>query len=135
MRKGGEAMTKPDNLANEMEKILDQYAGVLPEIIAEAQKAAGKRAVKDLKSDSPRKSGEYAKGWKTKTETSRTGASTTIYNGDKPELTHLLEFGHASISGGRTLGQVKAYPHIADAEKKAAAYFESELQRRLENGT
>lgn len=135
MRKGVEAMKATvANLDSVLKKELDQYARLMPELIAEAQKAAGKQAVKSLKNTSPRKTGEYAKGWKTKTETSRTGATTTIYNGEKPGLVHLLEYGHAMVAGGRTVGQVKAYPHVTDAEKEADKIFEDELQRRIENG-
>lgn len=114
---------------------LNEYVGTLPEYFVKAQKTAARAAVKELKAKSPKDTGGYGKGWKSKTTTTRLGGETTIYNGDKPGLAHLLEFGHPLINGGRTVGAVKAFPHIADAENNAAARYEEELKKLIENGT
>lgn len=124
----------PDNLDEAIMAELDQFAGMLPDEIATAQKAAAKAAVKELKTTSPGK-GRYGKGWKTKTTKTRTGAETVIYNGDVPGLAHLLEFGHPIVSGGRTVGQAKAFPHIEPTEKNVVDVYEKELTKVLENGT
>lgn len=124
----------PDNLDEAIKAELDQFAGMLPDEIATAQKAAAKAAVKELKTTSPGK-GRYGKGWKTKTTKTRTGAETVIYNGDVPGLAHLLEFGHPIVSGGRTVGQAKAFPHIEPTEKNVVDVYEKELTKVLENGT
>ena len=113
---------------------LDAFALALPEEIAKAQKAAAKTAIKNIKAKAPG-SGRYAKGWKSKTTQTRLGAETVIYQGDRPGLPHLLEFGHPVISGGRTVGQAQANPHIAPAESAAIEKFESELVKGIENGT
>lgn len=126
-------------MGNELDELvmgeLNEYVGTMPEYFVQAQKAAAKATVKELKANSPKDTGKYARGWKSKTTKTRLGGETTIYNGDKPGLAHLLEFGHPLINGGRTVGQVKAYPHIADAEQTAAAKYEEELKRLIENGT
>lgn len=109
---------------------LDRYAGLLPEVIIEAQKAAAKQGVKMLKKTSPVRTGEYAKAWKSKTEKKRTGGTTVIYNSEKPGLVHLLEFGHAKVTGGRT----KAMPHVEPEETEVARIYEEELKRRVEDG-
>lgn len=124
----------PDNLDAAVMAELDQFAGMLPDEIATAQKTAAKAAVKELKTTSPGK-GRYHKGWKTKTTKTRTGAETVIYNGDVPGLAHLLEFGHPIVSGGRTVGQAKAFPHIEPTEKNVVDVYEKELTKVLENGT
>lgn len=124
----------PDNLDEAIMAELDQFAGMLPDEIATAQKAAAKAAVKELKTTSPGK-GRYGKGWKTKTTKTRTGSETVIYNGDVPGLAHLLEFGHPIVSGGRTVGQAKAFPHIEPTEKNVVDVYEKELTKVLENGT
>lgn len=126
---------KVDDLAKVVSDELDGFAGMLPDEIAEAQKAAAKRAQKQLRSTSPEKTGTYAKNWKIQTTKTRTGATTQIYQGKKPGLTHLLEYGHPIVSGGRVAGQAKAFPHIADANAAAQSAFEEELRKRLENGT
>jgi hypothetical protein len=124
----------PDNLDAAVMAELDQFAGMLPDEIATAQKAAAKAAVKELKTTSPGK-GRYGKGWKAKTTKTRTGAETVIYNGDVPGLAHLLEFGHPIVSGGRTVGQARAFPHIEPTEKNVVDVYEKELTKVLENGT
>lgn len=129
------ADVKIDDLAKAVQGELDAFVGMIPSAFAEAGKAAGKKAAKNLRSSSPKKTGEYSKGWKVKTTTTRTGATTTVYNGRKPTLTHLLEYGHPIVSGGRIVGQAKAFPHLADAQSQANADFVDELQKRLENDT
>jgi len=124
-----------DDLASEISGILTDYIGLAPEAFEAAGKAAAKAAVKKLKATSPSESGEYAKNWKAQTTKTRTGASTVIYQGKKPGLPHLLEFGHPIVSGGRTVGQAKAFPHIADAERDAKSIYESELIKQMEAGS
>lgn len=125
---------KPDELAKAVSDELDEFYMMLPEEIAKAQKTAAKNAVKTLKANSPG-DGKYHKGWKTKTEQTRTGASTVIYQGAQPGLAHLLEFGHPIVSGGRTAGQARAFPHIAPVERQVIDAYENELRKVLENGT
>lgn len=125
---------KIDDLSKAYSEILDDFYMMLPEDIAKAQKAAAKGAVRTLKQTSPG-DGRYHKGWKTKTEQTRTGASTVIYQGEQPGLAHLLEFGHPIVSGGRTVGQARAFPHIAPVEAQVVDAYEKELTKVLENGT
>lgn len=108
---------------------LDRFAGMMPEVIEKAQKAAAKAAIRTIKAKAPG-DGEYARGWKQKTEKTRTGVVTTVYQGEKPGLPHLLEFGHAKVNGGRT----RAFPHIAPAETEAMRIYEDELTRGVEDG-
>lgn len=125
---------KIDDLSKAYSEILDDFYMMLPEDIAKAQKAAAKGAVRTLKQTSPG-DGRYHQGWKTKTEQTRTGASTVIYQGEQPGLAHLLEFGHPIVSGGRTVGQARAFPHIAPVEAQVVDAYEKELTKVLENGT
>lgn len=126
--------TTADNLDKAVMAELDEYAGMLKEEIVTAQKAAAKKTIRELKQTSPGK-GKYGKGWKSKTTTTRTGAETVIYQGDLPGLAHLLEYGHPIVSGGRTVGQARAFPHVVPAAETAANNFEKELTRTIENGT
>ena len=124
---------KTDDLAQACREILDEFYMMLPDDIAKAQKTAAKRAVRTLKANSPG-DGRYHKGWKTKTEQTRTGATTVIYQGEQPGLAHLLEFGHPIVSGGRTVGQARAFPHIEPVEREVIDAYEKELEKVLENG-
>lgn len=125
-------MRKADasNLAKVVMAELDAYANALPDDIMDAQKTAAKAAVKDLRNTSPSETGKYAKGWKSKSTKTRTGAETVIYNA-MPGLPHLLEYGHDVKVNGRKVGHAKEYPHIKEAEEKAMQLFEKELERRI----
>lgn len=122
-----------DDLASAVKSELDEFYLMLPEEIAKAQKTAAKNAVKTLKQTSPG-TGKYHKGWKTKTTQTRTGAETVIYQGEQPGLAHLLEFGHPIVSGGRTVGQARAFPHIEPVERQVVEAYERDLTKVLENG-
>ena len=76
--------------------------------------------VEELKRTSP-DSGKvgkkkYAKGWTcTKAYESNFGIRFRVRNKNKPQITHLLEYGHAKVSGGK----VEPRPHIKKAEENA----------------
>lgn len=126
--------TSVNDLDKAVEAELDRFALLTVDAIQEAQKTAAKNAVKTLKKTSPGRGG-YAKGWKQTTQKTRTGSTTTIYQGEKPWLPHLLEFGHPIIAGGRTAGQAKAFEHIAPVERQALSEYEADIARRFESGT
>lgn len=126
--------TTVGNLDEAIMAELDQFAGMLPDEIMQAQKSAAKSAIKELKASSPGE-GKYHRGWKSKTTKTRTGAETVIYQGDQPGLAHLLEYGHPIVSGGRTVGQAKAFPHIDPATENVVKAYEAALTKELENGT
>ncbi len=126
---------KPDDLDKAVMDELDKFAGMALDDIVNAQKKAAKSAVRELKQNSPKRSkGTYAKSWKSQTTKSRTGSTTVIYNSRLPGLVHLLEFGHPIVSGGRTTGQAKSFPHVEPAEQNAVSAYEKELTEAIENG-
>ena len=114
--------TSVDNLAKEIEKCLDDFAGVTEEACEKGVSETAKDAVQALRSAHPAGSGEYGswdkynRGWKvmqTKTD-KRYHRKATIHNATDYRLTHLLEKGHAKVNGGRT----RAFPHIAPVAEK-----------------
>ena len=119
-----------DNLEKAVMAELNGYVAALPDDLLQAQKAAAKAAVKQLKNTSPKETGKNAKAWKSKTTKSRLGAETVIYNA-APGLPHLLEYGHEVVVNGKRVGHAKAYPYIQRAEEEAAQLYENELERRL----
>lgn len=98
------------------DEVREQLQEVVPEVMKEAQKR--------LRSSSPKRTGGYAKGWKVKTENTRIGVTSVLYNAEKPGLTHLLENGHPKTGGGR----VEGIPHIKPVEEWAT----EEALKRLE---
>ena len=76
---------------------------------------------------SPVSLGEYAKGW---THRKEAPGSYRVYNKKKPQLTHLLEHGHAKAGGGR----VEGIPNIKPAQDRYVPEFEKKVQQILERG-
>lgn len=104
-------------------KELSEYSDEVTEGIKREVKSVAKEAVRTLKSTSPRDTGEYAQGWASKVEyESEKDIRVRIYNRKKPQLTHLLENGHAKVNGGRVNGK----PHIGPTEQQ--------IENTLQNG-
>lgn len=121
--------TKADGLTMEFEKILTDLSDEAKEAVEEASKEVAKEAAKKLRNSSPKKTGAYAKGWKSKTEKTRTSVKSIVYNATKPQLTHLLEHGHLIVATGKHGGQVV---HIAPVEEWANKEFEERVKEALE---
>jgi len=119
---------KIDSLAKEIAKALESYADDISEVVEEVSNEVGKEAVDEIKQTSPKKHGNYAKGWKLKKDKSGKGKyCIKIHNKTNYQLTHLLEFGHATRNGKRT----KAIPHIRPIEQKYSKKYEQELKRKI----
>lgn len=113
---------KPDQLAKEIEKTLQDFVGITEEACNKGVLETADDAVKALRNAHPSGSGDYGswdkynRGWKvmqTKTD-KRYNRQATIHNATDYQLTHLLEKGHAKVNGGRT----RAFPHIAPVAEK-----------------
>lgn len=71
--------------------------------------AAGEGAAKELREKSAyrkHRGKHYRTGWKCSTvkPIAGFGASVTVHNTTKPQISHLLEKGHAKVNGGRVEG-------------------------------
>ena len=124
------ATVTPDKIAAAVEKILDDYEGSVKENLDVIVKKVAQKGASMLRSQSRSAvggTGEYAKGWKARTQAWRLSVAGTIYNADLPGLPHLLEHGHANRGGGRTPGRV----HIAPVEEKLVNEFERQVMEKL----
>ena len=112
-----------DSLADAVAKELADYNQDVTDGVKKEVKRVAKEMVQELKRTSPRDSGDYAAGWREKPEfESAEDIRERVYNAKKPQLTHLLEHGHAKQNGGRVNGK----PHIGPAEQEA--------EKKLTNG-
>ena len=113
-------MTKVNNIAGDIARILSQYTDEVIEDIEEAKEVTAKETVAELKKTSPKNTGAYRKGWTKK----KVKGAIVIHN-KKYQLTHLLEFGHAKVNGGRVEGK----PHIKPAEEKAIENYIKRVEK------
>ncbi len=118
---------KVDDLAGEIVLAVRTYTEEVGAAIEEAVKETAQAMAADLRETSPKKTGEYAKGWTYRKEAP---GSYRVYNKKKPQLTHLLEHGHAKRGGGRVEGR----PHIKPAEERHALQLERKIVQILERG-
>ena len=123
---------KPDDLSKEILRTLTEYKEDIEEDVVETVESITKQARDELKQTSPRGKGSrknpYYKGWAIKLSKKRTGVyHKVIWNRTNYQLTHLLEFGHATRNGGRT----RAIPHIRPVEQKYNVEFVDKLESKI----
>ena len=126
---------KPEDLQKELLKYLENYKEDIDEEVVETVDEITKKAKEELKQNSPRGKGAratpYHKGWAVKLSKRRTGVyHKVIWNKTNYQLTHLLEFGHATRNGGRT----RAIPHIRPVEEKYNVEFVDKLEQKIRRG-
>ncbi len=119
---------KPEELQKVLNEYLEDYVEDITEGVEETTNTITKEAVKELKDTSPRGKGTrkkpYHKGWRQQKGKENRGRYTVkIHNATNYQLTHLLEFGHATRNGGRT----KAIPHIRPTEEKYKKLYEKRI--------
>jgi len=118
-------MAQVEDLAASIMDALVAYTDEVAEEVKQACKDVSKEMTDNIKRDSPVKTGDYKKGWKAKIAfEDKNNIRITTYNAKKSSITHLLEFGHAKVNGGRVEGK----PHIRPNEEKA----KTELVKRIE---
>jgi bacteriophage HK97-gp10 putative tail-component len=116
-------VTKIQGITGEIQKALKAYANDVAEDIVIAKDEVSKVFQKDVKNDSPEKTGDYSKGWRIK----KFKKSNIIYNKTDYQLTHLLEKGHIKINGGRVQPKV----HIRPNEEKAVKDFLKRVEKAV----
>ncbi|BBN99160.1 HK97 gp10 family phage protein [Sporolactobacillus terrae] len=95
---------------------LKYYTEGVGEKLDQAKDTVSKEAVSELKSNSPKRTGDYAKHWSRK----KTAHGYVVYNRDPTyRLTHLLERGHMNRDGSQTAARV----HIKPVEEKVIDDF------------
>lgn len=115
--------------------IFDQYKDSIEEIMTDEIDSASKEALKKLKSDSPRQSGEFAKSWKRKVTGKDTPRpSATLYN-DKYQLVHLLEYGHINVLWGHRITTTEGKHFVAPINDWVQSEFERRLSIRITEGS
>ena len=110
--------------------ILAEYKDAVNADVVKVTERVAKQAVANVKAKAPVRTGEYRKSIKKRPIVKAENYAKTVVYADAPHyrLTHLLEFGHQKLNGGRT----NAYPHWEDAEMQAIRDFEKQLREAIE---
>ena len=126
------ANIKIDQLVGEIAKELSKFSQEVVEKVNVSSDKVGKAAVKQLKQTSPKRYGNYAKSWVMTTEKAVGQPHRRIIHAKAPHyrLTHLLEYGHAKVGGGRVEGR----PHIGPAEEMVIREFTREVEEAIKRG-
>ena len=114
-----------------LEKILKDYKQEVAESIEKAYADKAGELAKERKRTSPRDTGDYAKGWAKKKQRMAGGVSYLVYNKDKPQITHLLEYGHLKRDG---VNRVDGIPHIGPARDRIEKELEEEIADIIRRG-
>jgi hypothetical protein len=119
-----------DDLAGEITLAVQQYTEDVSKSIEKKIDTTASDIVAELKTTSPKDTGEYAKGWTSKKEAKHGEYRRIVHNKNKPSLVHLLEFGHAKVNGGR----VDKRPHLRPAYDRHAGKLEKAIKDIIKNG-
>lgn len=116
------------SLEKAMAQLLEDYGDTIRVEVEEVIVDVGNETGRYLRANSPKRTGDYAKGWRGKKLTNTFyGSQLIIYNETDWQLTHLLNNGHANRDGGRTAGD----HHIDNAEKFANELLVRKVEERL----
>lgn len=119
------------DLADAIMDTLEEYSELATKDLKQAVRDAGETVRKEIRTNAPKDTGDYAKSWAAKkTKESSNSIMVTVYSRKRYYLAHLLEFGHAKRNGGRVAGKSL----IAPAEEKGILQLEEEIERSLRDG-
>lgn len=124
-------------LQNEIQNCLAEANGRTFDALKAAVDKTAKQTVEQTKQKSPARTGVYQKNWAAKADEaseSRGIYGKTVYNKKKPQLTHLLQYGH-EVTGylaGKGRNKTRAFDHIQSddvTEQMLTKNLEEELDK------
>lgn len=105
-----------EDLASAIEEELSAYSQEVTDGLKKEVKQVAKECKEEIQQNSPVLTGSYKKGWTSQVAyENQEDIRVVVRNKTDYQLTHLLENGHAKVTGGR----VEGHPHIAPAEQNA----------------
>ena len=126
-------MSKTNSVTIQCQKIFEEYTKEVKRAANNSADVVAKEACQKLKNTSPRKTGDYAKGWRVKRERGTAGINNVIvHNATDYQLTHLLENGHVIVNAKGTYGRTNGIKHIAPVEEWASEELPREIERELQ---
>lgn len=131
--------TSIDGLDEAIKAELENWSnGELKRAVNESLEETAAVAARSLKQGGPYKerTGKYTKDWTYDKRSTRTSVITgldgySVNNKKHYQLTHLLEKGHQLRRGGRQIGNVKAFEHIAPVNETLGDLAVSKIKRKV----
>lgn len=120
------------NNLDEINKILTAYTEEIEEGIIQDATDTADEGVARLKANTSTykvRTGKYNRGWRKQVKVGDRYVHATISNKEY-QLTHLLEYGHATRNGGRT----RAFTHIKPVEEFCKKDFEERVIKTIKGG-
>ena len=115
-------------LDGQLSDLLRTYTADVQDAIESALTDIGKDAVQQLKADSPKRTGKYARGWRSSVSKKNGSIEVTVYESAKQAaLTHLLENGHRTRNGRMVSGQ----PHIEPVQNWAETAAQKAIEKAV----
>ena len=121
-------MAKTGSIEIQMQDVLADVDEEVREAGIKGIKKVSKESVSKLRSTSPRKTGDYAKGWTAKKVSDM---EIIVHNKTGYRLTHLLENGHVIKNKKGTYGRTSGIKHIAPVEEWASEALIEEIMKEL----
>lgn len=126
-------MSKTNSVTIQCQEIFEEYTKEVKRATNNSADVVAKEACQKLRNTSPKKTGDYAKGWRVKRERGTAGINTVIvHNATDYQLTHLLENGHVIVNAKGTYGRTNGIKHIAPVEEWASEELPREIERKLQ---
>lgn len=132
------AAIRPDRLADTIVQMMTEYRDAidqdLEKISARVARQTKEKVKQNIGAAGIGGTGKYRQSIRSnKVESTLTASKSSLVYAASPyyRLTHLLEYGHATVNGGRT----RAFPHWSEAEKQGVEQFEKELREAIEHGS
>lgn len=136
-------MSKSNGFTVQLREILDDYSVEVKRATNNSMDVVAKESMRKLRSTSPRKTGDYARGWQVKKMTPKNGgkiAEVIVWNKTDYQLTHLLENKHEIVNRDHR-GNIQSYGetsvghgqviHIKPVEEWANEELPNEIEREL----
>ena len=120
-------MGRTRNVADQMADILDVVSKNCKGALETGSMSVAKETVQKLRNTSPKKTGDYAKGWKVSKKKIKGSSVLVVHNATDYQLTHLLENGHVIKNAKGEYGRTRPIKHI----EPVADWAEDELPRKV----
>lgn len=119
---------KPNEFKYMVGSILEEYNDEVAKACYVATDETCDWVVEQLKTAGKFKGNKYRRGWKKYISQKSYGAvEAKVWNAKHYRLTHLLEFGHELVKGGRQIGDVGAFEHIKPINDKVPEMFQKKF--------